>query len=185
MWTPTGLPEAVLGALTPAAIRYERTDRYFDTRTGPLPDPFEAVRTAVTLVTAELLDAARLGRVGWQHAVAPAMPGVRDVVAALLATTWLSAEEREDTRVPGRDGLRHTADWTVLTHLLTVLDAPGLHAPVRATLRAALRRLADTLRPMVDREQQVMAAELIDAYLADPRTVRLDPLPRVPPGAPN
>ncbi|SOD90851.1 hypothetical protein SAMN06272765_6625 [Streptomyces sp. Ag109_G2-15] len=30
-----------------------------------------------------------------------------------------------------------------------------------------------------------MAAELIDAYLADPRSVRLDPLPRVQPGAPN
>lgn len=121
----------------------------------------------------------------WQHSVDPAMPDVRDVVAALPATTRLSAEEREDARVPGRDGVRHTADWTVLTHLLTVLDPPGLHSPVRATLRAALRRLADTLRPMADREQQVMAAELIDAYLADPRAVRLDPLPRVPPGAPN
>ncbi|SOD90849.1 hypothetical protein [Streptomyces sp. Ag109_G2-15] len=73
----------------------------------------------------------------WQHSVDPAMPGVRDVVAALPATPWLSAEEREDARVPGRDGVRHTADQTVLTHLLTVLDTSGLHAPVRATLRAA------------------------------------------------
>lgn len=80
--------------------------------------------------------------------------------------------------------MRHTADWTVLNHLLTVLETPELHAPVRATLRDALRRLADALR-VVAGEQRRGSARLIGAHLADPRTVRLDPLPRVLPGAPN
>ncbi|MFI8240171.1 zinc-dependent metalloprotease [Streptomyces sp. NPDC085866] len=178
------LPGSVLDALTPPAVRYERTDQYFDTRTGRLSDPFEAVRTAVTLVTAELLDPARLGRVAWQHAEDPAMPGVGDVVDALLAVTWLRDEEDGAAQVPGGEGVQQTADWTVLNHLLTVLESPGLHAPVRATLREALRRLADTLR-VQGGEQRREAARSVGAYLADPRTVRLDPLPRVPPGAPN
>ncbi|GHI01841.1 Matrixin [Streptomyces cellostaticus] len=179
-----GLPQAVLDVITPPAIRYVRTDQYFDTGTGRLPDPFEAVRTAVTLVTRELLDPARLGRVAWQHAADPAMPGARDVVDALLEATWLSDEEHRAAEVPGRPGVRDTADWTVLNHLLTALDTPGLPAPVRATLKAALRALAVRLRERGG-EQRVEAAELIASYLADPRSVRLDPLPRVPPGAPN
>ncbi|MFF5018822.1 hypothetical protein [Streptomyces sp. NPDC001165] len=112
------------------------------------------------------------------------MPGVEDVVDALLATTWLSDEEDGDAQVPGGEGVRHTADWTVLNHLLTVLESPGLHAPVRATLRNALRRLADTLRVQAGAQRRE-AARSIGAYLADPRTERLDPVPRVPPGAPN
>jgi len=177
------LPDAVLDALTPPAIRYERTDQYLDTDAGRIFDPIGAVGAAVTLVTEQLLEPARLNRVAWQHATDPAVPGVSDVVDALLATTW----HRTDP-VPGelRGGVavQHAVDWTLLNHLLTVARDGTLHATARTELRAALRRLAAEARRRDD-DGGREAADLIGRFLSDPGTVHLDPLPRVPPGAPN
>ena len=177
------LPEAVLSTLTPPAIRYTRTDQYLDTDAGRVLDPFEAVRVAATLVTQLLLEPARLARVAWQHAADPAAPGVAEVVDALLATTWRRADP-VPADLPGGAAVQHTADWTLLNHLLTVLDGEILRGPVRAALRGCLRRLATDLRHQDD-DRRREAADLIAGYLADPGSVRLDPLPRVPPGAPN
>ncbi|MEV0643117.1 zinc-dependent metalloprotease [Streptomyces sp. NPDC050619] len=177
------LPGAVLDALTPPAIRYARTDQYLDTGAGRVFDPFEAVRAAVALVTEQLLEPARLTRLAWQHAVDPAMPGVTDVVDALLAVTWRRADPVPGD-LPGGEAVQHTADWTLLNHLLTVLDDDTPRAQVRAHLRGALRRLATELRA-ADDDRRREAADLISGFLTDPGSVRLDPLPRVPPGAPN
>lgn len=177
------LPEAVLGALTPPAIRYDRTDQYLDTGAGRIFDPFEAVRAATVLVTEHLLDPARLNRVAWQHAADPGAPGAGDVVDALLAATWRRTDPIP-AELPGGAAVQHMANWTVLNHLLTVLDDRTLHAPVRTSVRSALRRFATEAWPQSD-EQRREAAELISAFFADPGSVRIDPLPRVPPGAPN
>ncbi|MGW2385939.1 zinc-dependent metalloprotease [Streptomyces sp. NPDC001658] len=177
------LPDAVLRTLTPPAIRYARTEQYLDTDAGRVFDPYEAVRVAVTLVTEQLLEPARLTRVAWQHAVDPARPGVTDVVDALLAATW-GRVDPVSPELPGGAAVQHTADWTLLNHLLTVLDDDALRAPVRDPLRAALLRLAAELR-VADDERRRAAADLIGRHLTDPGSVRLDPLPRVPPGAPN
>ena len=177
------LPYTVLDTLTPPAIRYDRTDQYLDTGAGRIFDPFEAVRVATALVTQQLLDPARLNRAAWQHAADPAAPGVADIVDALLTATWRRTDP-VPTELPGGAAVQHTADWTLLNHLLTLLDDTALHAPVRMSLRGAVRRLAAELRCQGD-EQAREAGELIRAFLADAGSVRVDPLPRVPPGAPN
>lgn len=167
------LPTGVLDTLTPPASRYARTDQYYDTAAGRVFDPFEAVRAAATLVIGELLAPARLNRLAWQHAVDPATPSVSEVVEALLLATW-RRPDLVPAHVPGGEAVQQTADWTLLNHLLTVLADPALHRPVRTELRAALRDIDES-----------EAAETIAAYLADPTSVHLDPLPRIPPGAPN
>ncbi|MEV8540825.1 zinc-dependent metalloprotease [Streptomyces sp. NPDC051572] len=177
------LPGAVLDALTPPAIRYGRTEQYLDTGAGRIFDPFEAVRVATALVTEQLLDPARLNRVAWQHAADPAAPGVTDIVDALLAATWRRTDP-VPAELPGGAAVQHAADWTLLNHLLTLLDDTDLHAPVRMSLRGAVRRLGTELRCQGD-EQAREAGESIRAFLADAGSVRVDPLPRVPPGAPN
>ncbi|WP_043664166.1 zinc-dependent metalloprotease [Streptomyces xylophagus] len=177
------LPWAVLDTLTPPAIRYGRTEQYLDTGAGRVFDPFEAVRVATALVTEHLLDPARLNRVAWQHAADPAVPGVTDIVDALLATTWRRTDP-VPAELPGGVAVQHAADWTLLNHLLPLLDDAALHAPVRMALRGAVRRLGTELRCQGD-EQAREAGELIRAFLADAGSVRVDPLPRVPPGAPN
>ncbi|MEU6147840.1 zinc-dependent metalloprotease [Streptomyces sp. NPDC047081] len=177
------LPDSVLSTLTPPAIRYGRTDQYLDTDAGRVFDPFAAVRVAVTLVTEPLLEPARLNRLAWQHAADPAVPGATDLADALLAATWRRTDP-VPAEVVGGAAVQHTADWTLLNHLLTVLRDGALHAQVRAALRGALRRLAGELREEYE-DGRREAADLIDRALADPASVRLDPLPRVPPGAPN
>ncbi|MFD4876197.1 zinc-dependent metalloprotease [Streptomyces sp. NPDC058420] len=177
------LPQAVLDTLTPPAIRYGRTEQYLDTGAGRIFDPFEAVRVATALVTEHLLDPGRLNRVAWQHAADPETPGVTDIVDALLTATWRRTDP-VPTELPGGAAVQHAADWTLLNHLLTLLDDTALHAPVRMSLRGAVRRLGTELRCQSD-EQAREAGELIRAFLADAGSVRVDPLPRVPPGAPN
>ncbi|MEW1642790.1 zinc-dependent metalloprotease [Streptomyces sp. NPDC091219] len=177
------LPRTVLDTLTPPAIRYGRTEQYLDTGAGRIFDPFEAVRVAAALVTEHLLDPARLNRVAWQHAADPGIPGVGDLVDALLTATWRRTDP-VPADLPGGTAVQHAADWTLLNHLLTLLDDTALHAPVRMSLRAAVRRLGTELRCQGD-EQAREAGELIRAFLADAGSVRIDPLPRVPPGAPN
>nr|WP_119611430.1 zinc-dependent metalloprotease [Streptomyces acidiscabies] len=176
------LPESVLGVLTPPAIRYGRSSQYYDTFAGRVFDPFSAVRVAVTLVTEALLDPARLNRVAWQHAADVSVPGVADVLDAILSATWGRADS-VSADVPAGTAVQHTADWAVLQHVLHVLDGGGLHASVRTEVRAVLRRLAVELGQGNERRRD--AAEFVTSYLADPASVRLEPLPRVPPGAPN
>ncbi|WP_030946955.1 zinc-dependent metalloprotease [Streptomyces sp. NRRL S-646] len=177
------LSTAVLEALTPPAIRYHRTAQYFDTAAGLVFDPFAAVRAAATLVTEPLLDPARLNRLAWQHAADPAVPGVAELLTALLAATW-RRDDPVPADVPAGATVQHTADWALLHHALRTLDSEALHAPVRSELRAVLRELAPDLRQKGG-DHHEEAAELITAYLAAPDSVRLDPPPRVPPGAPN
>ncbi|MFJ6084873.1 zinc-dependent metalloprotease [Streptomyces sp. NPDC092369] len=177
------LPGAVLDTLTPPAIRYGRTEQYLDTGAGRIFDPLVAVGAAVTLVTEQLLEPARLNRLAWQHATDPGVPGVTDVVDALLAATWRRGDPvPAETR--GGEAVRHTAEWTLLNHLLTVAEDGTLHAVARTELRAALRRFAEEAGHRDD-DGGREAAGLIGRFLSDPGSVLLDPLPRVPPGAPN
>lgn len=145
------LPRTVLDALTPPAIRYGRTEQYLDTGAGRIFDPFEAVRVATALVTEHLLDPARLNRAAWQHAADPETPGVTDLVDALLTATWRRTDP-VSAELPGGAAVQHAADWTLLNHLLTLLDDTALHAPVRMSLRGAVRRLGTELRCQGDEQ---------------------------------
>ncbi|MBA2813101.1 zinc-dependent metalloprotease [Streptomyces sp. KM273126] len=182
------LPDRALAVLTPPGIRYGRTSQYFDTLAGRVFDPFAAARTAAAMVTEQLLEPGRLNRLAWQHAVDPAVPGVTELLDATLAATWRRTDPVPSGVTAGA-AVQYTAGWLLLHHLLTVLGGTGLHAPVRAEVLAVVRRLAADLRrpagPGQEGAQEYEAAELLSAYLADPDAVRVEPLPRIPPGAPN
>jgi hypothetical protein len=135
------------------------------------------------LVTESLLDPARLNRLAWQHAADPAVPGVADLLTELLAATW-RRDDPVPADVPAGTAVQHTADWTLLHEVLRTLDTDALHAPVRSELRSTLRELATDLRQK-NGDHHHEAADFLTAYLTDPTSVRLDPPPRLPPGAPN
>ncbi|MEW1721979.1 zinc-dependent metalloprotease [Streptomyces sp. NPDC093109] len=176
------LPVSVLEALTPPAIRYERTAQYPDSRAGRVFDPFTAVAAAASLVAGQLLHPARLNRLAWQHAADPGIPGVTALLDALLTATW-HRPDAVPAAVPAGGAVQRTSDWVVLRHLLAAVGDDATHPPVRAELRSALRDLAARIGSGDAQERE--AAEQITAYLTDPASVRLDPLPRIPPGAPN
>jgi len=80
------------------------------------------------------------------------------------------------------------ANWVVLDALLNALDAGQLHAQVDADVRASLVQWQTWLAKNAgsgsvgaSREE---AASTITKYLADPKSVKLRPLPVIPPGAP-
>ncbi|MFE7979441.1 zinc-dependent metalloprotease [Streptomyces shenzhenensis] len=198
------VPEpAVLAVLTPPGIRYERSPEHFDTRAGRVFDPLSAVESAAALVAEALLEPARLNRLAWQHAADPRQPGVGDVLSALFTASWHpddgpddgphAASDTAQEAVSDREPLvRETAGWVVVRQVMAAVRDGGPHPPVREELKAALRTLAHRLAAepgAADRNQARAArrretAHTLTAFLADPAAAHLDPLPRVPPGAP-
>lgn len=180
------VPAAVLDVLSPPGIRYGRSPEYLDTRSGRIFDPVSAAEAAAALVTQQLLEPSRLNRAAWQHELDPASPGPVEVVEALFSTTWRRADPVGPDVVGGK-AIQVAGAWVVLRSLVATLDAgQALHSGVRAALRHRLRQLARELADSGadgDGSRQE-AADAITRYLGDPGAHRLDPPPRLPPGAP-
>ncbi|MBY0242734.1 MAG: zinc-dependent metalloprotease [Burkholderiaceae bacterium] len=180
------LPPNVLDVLTPPSQGYERNREYFDTRMGGVFDALSAAEAGAAHSASFLLDAGRLNRLAWQHARDTKQPGVAEVVGLLWQRTW-----RRDTipaSVAGGEAVQLAANWVLLDTVLHTLNGGKLHAGVEAEVRRMLGDLAGWLGKNpgqgVTASSRQQAASLIKAYLADPRSVKLRPLPPVPPGAP-
>ena len=180
------LPASVLDLLTPPGTEYVRNREYFTTRSAPLFDAFSAVEAAAAQTTLFLFAPERLNRLAWQHARDGNEPGVGDVLAATFRGTWQRGPI--DGAVPAGDAVQLAANWVVLDALLDTLEAGKLHAQVDAEVRAALQDWQAWLARNAGRgnaaASRTEAAALIGKYLADPKSVRLRPLPVIPPGAP-
>lgn len=172
------LPESVLAALTPPSTEYARGPEYFATQTGPIFDQAAATAAATALVTQYALVPQRLNRLAWQHARDTAAPSPRELFDALIAWSW-----RESGA--SRTLVRRTRNWVLLDAALHLLAEGQLHATVDADWRARLRTFADELaaQPAANADARE-AARLIQRYLDAPETVKLRPLPTIPPGAP-
>lgn len=180
------LPASVLDLLTPPAAEYARTREYFETRAAPLFDPMSAVEAATAHALQFLFAPQRLNRIAWQHARDAAQPGVDDVLDAVFRGSW--QRDAIGAGLPAGDAVQVAANWVVLDALLLTLDGRQLHAQVDAEVRAALRRWQAWLKRHEGRRSvaasRAEAAALIAAWLADPASVKLRPLPQIPPGAP-
>lgn len=184
--TELALPAGVLDSATPPGNDYERTREYFVTRNGPLFDPLAAAGAASAQTLQFLFAPARLNRLAWQHARDAAQPGVGEVLSAAFRATW-QRDTANDT-APAAAAIQLTANWTTLDALLATLDGGQLHSAVEAEVRAQLQQwqrwLAQNPGSAEQAQNRREAAALIGRYLADPRAVKLRPLPPIPPGAP-
>ncbi|MFC4820221.1 zinc-dependent metalloprotease [Dokdonella ginsengisoli] len=180
------LPANVLDLVTPPGNDYARSREYFATRNGPLFDPLAAVEAASAQTLQFLFAPARLNRLAWQHARDADAPGVADVLDATFRGTWQSAPAA--SAAPAADAVQTAANWVVLDAALNALDGGQLHAQVDAEVRAALLRWKTWLGKQggdgAIAASRAAAAETIGRYLADPKSVKLRPLPAIPPGAP-
>lgn len=174
------LPDAVLALMTPPGPEYLRDREYFATRATPVFDPLGAVDAAAAMTLQALLAPPRLQRILLQHAADPALPGVRDSIDTLLAATWKSARPAD----PRAELVQRSANWVVLDALLAALDAGALHPAVDSEIRASLAEFAKWAAVASGRSDLATAADRINRYLTDPASVKLRPLPVVPPGAP-
>ncbi len=180
------LPTNVLDLLTPPSNEYARNREYFATRMTPLFDPMSAVEAAAAQTTTFLFATERLNRLAWQHARNASEPGVADVLAATFRGTWQRGEIPANL-VAGH-AVQIAANWIVIDALLHTLDGENLHPSVDADVRFALQGWQDWLAKNAgsgsDGASRMQASQLIGKYLADPKSVKLRPLPLIPPGAP-
>lgn len=180
------LPAHVLDLLTPPSQGYERNREYFETRMGGVFDALSAAEAGAAQLASFLLDAGRLNRLAWQHARDAKQPGVAEVLELLLQRTW--RRDAIPATLAGGETVQLAANWVLLDTLLQTLNGGKLHAGVAAEVRTALADLASWLArnpgKAVTAASRREAATLIKAYLQDPRSVTLRPLPPVPPGAP-
>lgn len=180
------LPANVLDLVTPPATEYQRNREYFTTRTAPLFDALAAVEAGAAQTTQYLFASQRLNRLAWQHARDAREPGIADTLDAVFRGTW--QRDAIAKNIPAGDAVQTSANWVVLDSLLNAVDAAQLDAQVDASVRASLQKwqawLAKNSGPDDVSASRSEAAELIRKYLADPKSVKLRPLPVIPPGAP-
>ncbi len=178
------LPPTLLDLLTPPALEYTRDREYFSTRATPLFDPLAAADAAATLTLQFLLAPPRLQRLALQHARDSAYPGASDTIDALLAATWRTALA-DDPRLAQ---IQRSTRWLVLDALMALLDAGELHPLLDTELRSQLQGFASwtevQVRSASANADLGIAADRVRRYLANPASVKLRPLPLVPPGAP-
>ncbi|HEX7917344.1 zinc-dependent metalloprotease [Rudaea sp.] len=180
------LPANVLDLVTPPGADYARNREYFATKTGPTFDPLGAVEAAAAQTTLFLFTPERLNRLAWQHARDAKQPGIGDVLDAVFRGTW--QQTARDGSAPAALAVQTAANWVVLDALLHALDDGKLHAQVDADVRASLQQWQAWLAKQGGSDavaaSRASAAETIRKYLADPKSVKLRPLPTIPPGAP-
>jgi hypothetical protein len=180
------LPANVLDILTPPTAGYGRTREYFATGMGSVFDALSIAEAGAGQTAGFLLDAERINRVAWQHARDAKQPGVQEVLAQLLQKTW--KRDAVPASVIGGEAVQLASNWVVADSLLRLLDGGKLHPQVAAEVRQSARELAHWLQKNpgkgVTADSRRQAADMIAAYLADPRTVKLRAAPAAPPGAP-
>jgi hypothetical protein len=180
------LPASILDLVTPPGPDYARNREYFATRSAPLFDAISAVEAAAAQTSIFLFAPERLNRVAWQHARDVSEPGVAEVLDAAFRGTWRRGAIAAN--VPAGDAIQVAANWVVLDALLNMLEAGKLHAQVDAQVRASLQTWQLWLRKNSGTDGMAVsrsaAATLIANFLADPTSVKLRPLPAIPPGSP-
>ena len=180
------LPKNVLAILTPPSEGYNRTPEYFSGRMNVVFDALSAVEAGAAQSSQFLFDATRINRLAWQHAIDEQQLGVNELFKQVFEQTWQRAEP--GSTVLAGNTVQLAANWVVLDAVLGLIDNGRLHPQVQADVRQSVTELARWLQKNPGKgsiaSSRQQAAELILSYLRDPASVKLRPLPPIPPGAP-
>jgi len=183
------LPESVLDLLPPPAMSYPPHREFFGSQTAPAFDALGAAATAADLALASLLPPERLARLVDFHRRDAAMPGVEEVLTAIVRRAFDAA--------PATPRLREIARTVQAATVRRLLIAAGQSAQtpaVRAALEASIERLARDLSARAGRGEttdRAWAASLardLDRHLRRPAqpiaTQSPGAQPAAPPGPP-
>jgi hypothetical protein len=165
------LPESLLVRLVPPAADYPPRHEFFDTHSAPAFDALGAAATACDLTLGTLLPPERLARLADFYRRDPAMPGVDELLQALVRRAF-----EGPAPATGRLAeIRRTVQATTVRRLILAAASPAQTTPARAALESALSRLATQLsaapRPGVAAADQALRALLardIKRFLARP-----------------
>jgi hypothetical protein len=178
------LPESILKILPARAYGYPRHRETFPSRTGVTFDALTPAETAATLVARVLLSSGRATRLVEQHARDPKLPGLEEMLDALLAATW---------KTPRATGIasevQRTVDYVVLYHLFALAKNDSAAPQVRAIANAKLGALqawlgASPAANPADRAHREYGAMQIKQFREDPKQFTMPAPAEPPPGQP-
>jgi hypothetical protein len=176
------LPDNLRYLIPPPVSGYERDREFFSGQTGVTFDHLAPVRAGADLVIRELLQANRLARLAEQHALDPDLPGISDVMDALLEVSW-SADTPRDSYL---EAIQAEVEWRLLRGLMALSADQSAGDLTRQSGTAALISLAVILQSNA-RKGDVHASaarhEILKFLDRQPAAEEAAPDP-VPPGSP-
>ncbi len=178
------LPEVLLRILPPRPPEYGLTRDSFRGHTGLTFDPLGAAEGAATHTLSLLLDAHRAGRVVEYHQRDASLPGLHEVLRAMLEATWFAAPEHGLAQA-----VKLRVEHVALRHLMALAASERGSALVRAVAAEAIEWLrawlADASAPdAVTRAHRGAAMETIAAFGRNPEAFRVPGTMVPPPGMP-
>jgi hypothetical protein len=177
------LPETLLRTIPPRPMGYEPHRELFPRYTGPTFDAVSPAVVAADLTLRHVLDAERGARLVQQKALDSSLPGLEDVLAALLSATArpasASAYEAELSRAVER---------ALASRLITLAPAarmPQVRALASDALQSLARRAAAPAATRAERAHGALLARDIRRFLEREATAEVAPAtPPAPPGPP-
>ncbi len=178
------LPEPLLALLAPVSVEYPPRHEFLSGRTNPMFDALGAAATAADLAIGALLPNERLARLVDFHRRDPTMPGVEDVLDAIIRRVF-------DAPAPGSARLREVrrAVQAATVRRLLLAAASAQTPAVRSALESSLRRLDAKLArdarasESADQSLRALIARDIERWLARPAAAPTGAL--AAPGAPT
>jgi hypothetical protein len=179
------LPDSVVKNLPPRPSGYESSRELFPRNTGLMFDVIAPALVAADLTISNLLEAPRAARIVEQHAIDPTLPGLDEVIAAMVEAT-----AKATTTTPYEAEIARTTERVLVETLMTLASGSPM-AQVRAIASHALKTRMSALSSAsagVTAERAAHASLLaadIKRFLDRPSTpATRGELPEAPPGAP-
>jgi uncharacterized protein DUF4953/uncharacterized protein DUF5117 len=159
------LPEDLLALLLPRPADYDDNPELFGSRTAPVFDALGAAATAADMAARALLQPQRAARLVDFHRRDPKLPGLEEVLDAVVGEAFSGAPRRGEAATGGSAGgeaahggsmrdrtsprmaeLRRTVQSTVVGDMIRLARDPGATPGVRARVEGRLATLAETLK---------------------------------------
>ena len=178
------LPEAILKLLPVRPYGYPRHRETFPSRTGVTFDALTPAETAAGLVVRVLLNSGRATRLVEQHARDPKLPGLDELLDALMAATWKASRQ---------SGLaaevQRAVDNVTLYHLFALAKDESAASQVRAIAGSKLEALQNWLATTptgdaAERAHRAYGAIRIKQFRDDPNQFTMPAPAEPPPGQP-
>jgi hypothetical protein len=178
------VPSSVIRSLPPRPSGYGSSRELFPRHTGLMFDVLTPAMVAADLTISNLLEPSRAARLVQQHALEPALPGLDEVIAALVDATF-----KASTTTPYETEITRTTQRVLVENLMTLAAGspmPQVRAIASHGLKTRMSMVGAGAGLTAERaaHASLLAAD-IKRFLDRPSVpaTRLE-LPDAPPGAP-
>lgn len=183
------LPRSILALLPPRPYGFDGNAReLFSGRTGLTFDPLAPAEAATALTLGFVLHPERASRLEAQKAVDPSLPGLGEVVDAVVDATWKS---KAVTKESYQAAIRRQTESMVLQELMDLAAAEGASSGARSVATYKLNELKKWMEPRQfsgDEQQRAhyfTASKKIDLFEKGEKEGRVPTKPNATPdGAP-